>query len=233
MTAAPRALLARAVSLALLAFGVLGSTAQALSWIEAGEGALRLAELARLLAPLCAAAGLAGALAVARQRGSWDAWALQGGRPLALLAPSLLLVVALGALELRATPTPSPVAAALEVPSPVDAQARWWPGRDGWERPALEFWQRAPGRLGWSELVARARLEPPRGARARVDAAELTRRAGAAWIWPLGALAGVALGVRGGARGRGGPWLAAAAAALAVAGLRVVVMVAAAALMAL
>ena len=70
----------------------------AVSLVE-GQAGLPPLLAARLVAPLCAAAAIAGAVASSRNTGRWDSWASLGVSPSRQLLP-LLAVVLVGALLL-------------------------------------------------------------------------------------------------------------------------------------
>ncbi len=185
-------------------------------------GGVRAGEVAALIGPVCAAAGVCLAIVRSRTAGSWHAWTGLGVSPTRLLAPLALVAIA-GAL-LGSGPAARPAQrhdalAPLALPAPVPPNARQWPTADGgWAEADLGRWQVRPSELSLRSLWRRAREAPPVGARAGVDRAELVRRAG----WVVGWLLAVALGCwRGLARSRtrrrgGQPGLSASAEASAL-----------------
>ena len=193
----------------------------AVSAVDRGDGGLRPGEVATLVGPLCAAAGVALAVARARTDGTWHAWTGLGVSPGRLLAPLVVLGVG-GGLALSglviAPSEPSETLAPLVLPAPVPAEARLWPDGDGgWQTPDLERWTARPAELGLGDLIERARSEAPRGSRPGVDRAELLRRAAWGLAWLLATASGCWRGL---ARTRsprsgGQPGLAAAAEACA------------------
>jgi len=162
--------------------------------------AMRPGEIVRLLGPLCCAMAVALSVASSRLAGRWDAWEGLGVRPARQLAP-LLLIAALGAGGQALAPPAGPPSASLApvlAPAPVPSDARRWPACETgrWAEPDLTAWQIPPSALTGRALRARARLQPPLGARGRVDHGELVRRRGLVLAWPLAALLGVAVGLR-------------------------------------
>jgi hypothetical protein len=210
---------------AALATGGLAAVATllvlAVSAVDRAGSGLRPGEVATLVGPMCAAAGVALAVARSRTDGAWHAWSGLGVSPGRLLAP-LLLLGAAGGLGLSGLATgqgePSAALAPLSLPAPVPAEARLWPdAHDGWQAPDLERWTARPAALSTRALVARARADAPAGARPGVDRAELLRRTGWGLAWLLATGLGCWRGlVRTRSLRRGGqPGLAAASEACA------------------
>ena len=174
----------------------------ALSAVDrAGQGEVRPTEAARLLGPVCGAVGVALAVVAARHSGRWSAWSALGVSGARQLAPILVLTALAGVVQLVSpgvggSSKPSDALASLRIPAPVALDARLWPGPDGtWTEPDLDRWRVPPASLGTADLVRRARVAPPVGARRGSDLAELLRRGGWALAWPLGGLLGARVGL--------------------------------------
>lgn len=161
---------------------------------RAGAGTVRPGEVARLVGPLCVAAGVALAVARARVSSAWNAWGGLGFSPRAQIAPLAALAMLGAGLQsgLASAPAlPSDALAKLALPAPVPPAARLWPSPSGgWDEPDLSRWQVAPAALSTPALVRRARETAPDGARAGVDDAEVLRRVGWSLAWPAAALVG-------------------------------------------
>jgi hypothetical protein len=185
------------------------------------DDALMAVEVLHLVGPLGAAVAVAVAVARSRGTGRWDGWSMLGTSPRQQLAPLVLIAVLGGAAQHVLPPTAriSTTLSAIAAPAPIDAHAHWWPdGEGGWDAPDLTDWQTRPGTLTTSELRARVRIGPPRGARRGVDRGELVRRRGLVLAWPVAVLWGMGAGLVASPRRRGPGATVPRAGALAAAG---------------